>query len=90
VFKFETLIFPTSCFIVIRLLLLKYKKIFCQSKIQVCLMLRTSLSTLNVREMMFAVVTCFGVVRMKVLFIKCVVRTGDFCTNASIGRGRTY
>jgi hypothetical protein len=85
VFKFETLIFPTSCLIVA-----KVEKIFCQSKIQVWLILSTILSTLNVREMMFAVVTCFGVVRMKVLFIKCAVRTCDFCTNASIGRGRTF
>jgi hypothetical protein len=59
-------------------------------KYRVCLILRTSLYTLDVREMLFAVVTYFGVVRIKVIFIKCVVRTGDFCTNASIGRGRTY
>jgi hypothetical protein len=39
--------------------------------------------------MMFAVVTCFGVVGIKIPFVKCVVRTGDFYTNISIGRRRT-
>lgn len=54
-----------------------------------CLLLRINIATVDFHEMMFAVVTCFGVVGMKVLLIKYIVRTGGFCTNISIGRRRT-